>query len=223
MGFIQTKPQLIIFDLDGTLVDSAGDIHHAANQAFEAFKLPVQAIEDIKKWIGSGAAVFVEKALAHVNKKECFDSFYPLFMHKYEQQTHCFSKLYDGVEPFLKLAHSHQIPLAIASNKPFALIAPVLQHFKIDGYFQRVLGGDSLIYKKPDPLPLHTLCEEFAVHPEECWMIGDSDKDALAAIAANMPFIGVSYGYQDNHKALMTSKVPNKIVDNLVELEEYLV
>ncbi|AOE48823.1 phosphoglycolate phosphatase [Kangiella sediminilitoris] len=212
------KPKLVIFDLDGTLVDSAADIALAANRTFAGLELPEQSLPQIKQWIGGGAQIFVEKALSFFNQSERFAPAYELFMEHYRAVPADSSNIFDGVESFLEHLYQQQIAMAVVSNKPHELIPPILQHLQIEHYFDRVLGGDSLTLKKPEPEPLLHVCRHHQVDPAECWMVGDSSKDADAAERAKMPFIGVSYGYAMTDIDIRPQQVPHKVVDNLSQL-----
>ena len=212
------RPELVIFDLDGTLVDSAADIQIAANNTFSALELPPQPIEQIKRWIGGGAQVFVEKAMDYFGKSEWFDRSYELFMDFYRAVPAERTVMFAGVKECLEHLNQQQIPMAIVSNKPHELIAPILDHLGLSQYFDKVLGGDSLATKKPSPEPLLHVCQKLGVAAEKSWMIGDSSKDADAAENAKMPFIGVTYGYAMTDTDLRPQQVPHLVVDNLKQL-----
>lgn len=212
------KPKLVIFDLDGTLVDSAADIAEAANQTFSALQLPVQPLPQIKKWIGGGAQIFVEKALNFFQQSERFDHAYEVFMERYRAVPADRSQIFAGVREFLKELAQHQVAMAVVSNKPQELIPPILTHLDIEHYFSHALGGDSLPQKKPDPEPLLHVCRQHRITPQECWMVGDSSKDAEAAERAQMPFIGVTYGYAMDDTDIRPQRVPHRVVDSLEQL-----
>lgn len=211
-------PKLVIFDLDGTLVDSAADIQVAANNTFSALKLPQQPLEQIKRWIGGGVQVFVEKAMEHFGKVDWYDRSYELFMDFYRAVPAERTIMFEGARELIEHLAQQQIPMAIVSNKPHELILPILQHLKIDDYFEAVLGGDSLSQKKPDPTPLLHVCETLDVAVDESWMVGDSAKDADAAESAKIPFVGVTYGYALVDTDIRPQLIPHTVVDNLKQL-----
>jgi phosphoglycolate phosphatase len=102
---------------------------------------------------------------------------------------------YPHVRATLKILKAKGYRLAIVTNKPFALIQPILDGLDLNGIFEFLLGGDSLDKRKPDPLPLLHTCEQLGVNADDCVMVGDSKNDILAAHAANMQSIGLTYGY----------------------------
>ncbi|GAA4360120.1 phosphoglycolate phosphatase [Kangiella marina] len=212
------SPQLVIFDLDGTLVDSAADIQIAANHTFLELDLPEQPLTQIKRWIGGGAQVFVEQALHHFGKNEWFEKTYELFMQCYRALPADRTIMFEGVQGFIQCLKLANIKMAVVSNKPHELIEPILKHLDIERYFEVVLGGDSLAEKKPSPEPLLHVCRQLDIKPENSWMVGDSSKDSQAAANAKMPFVGVSYGYALMASDIRPQEVPHTVVDNLEQL-----
>lgn len=212
------SPQLVIFDLDGTLVDSAADIQIAANNTFEELDLPQQPLNQVKRWIGGGAQVFVEHALDFFGKSEWYDQTYRLFMQFYRALPADRSVMFDGVQGFLDYLKAAGVKMAVVSNKPHELIDPILKHLKLDDYFEVVLGGDSLVDKKPSAEPLLHVCRNLGIQPEKSWMIGDSSKDAQAAVNAGMPFVGVNYGYALMASDIRPQEIPHTVVDSLESL-----
>lgn len=213
-----SKPQLLIFDFDGTIVDSAGDIAWVANKTFSELGLEPQSLEKITSWIGAGAPKFIQRAMQYFDRldleRQAFDTF---MMHYPNAPINC-SYVYVGVVDFLDAAKKANIPMTISSNKPQALILPILQHFKIDHYFSEIFGGDSFAEKKPHPISLLRLCEQFSVKPKDAWMIGDSDKDSGAAVNAKTQFVGVDYGYEPEPSVLTPKEIPSILVSSLSEL-----
>jgi phosphoglycolate phosphatase len=212
------RPKLVIFDLDGTLVDSAADIQVAANHTFSALELPQQPLEQIKRWIGGGAQVFVEKAMEHFGKVDWYDRSYELFMDFYRAVPAERTIMFEGAKELVEYLAQQQILMAVVSNKPHELILPILEHLDIAHHFELVLGGDSLALKKPDPAPLLHVCQELDISAENCWMVGDSAKDADAAENAEMPFVGVTYGYALFETDIRPQLIPHTVVDNLKQL-----
>ncbi len=193
-----TQISTFIFDLDGTLVDSVPDLAVALNKTLVEFSLPPHAEPVIRNWVGNGARVLVERGLrAGMNtpKEEDIDNALVRFLHHYREAVCVHSALYKGVENTLRTLHNQGFNLALVTNKPFEFIASILETFSLTSLFCITLGGDSQKEKKPSPMPLLHVCNELGVGVNQCIMVGDSKNDILAAKAANMKSIGLTYGY----------------------------
>ncbi|MBE8597941.1 phosphoglycolate phosphatase [Xenorhabdus sp. BG5] len=209
----------IAFDLDGTLVDSAGGLADALDQALMAKGLPAAGKERVAIWIGNGADVMVERALkwagaelsaeSHSETRKLFDKFY-------ETSITTGSQLFPQVKETLAELAKHHFPMAIVTNKPTPFIAPLLESLGISEYFSLVLGGDDVKEKKPHPAPLYLTMGMFGLHKEELLFVGDSRNDILAAQAAGCPCIGLTYGY--NYGESIASSDPNYVLDHFSDL-----
>jgi phosphoglycolate phosphatase len=216
-------PACVMFDLDGTLVDSVLDLTAAVDNMLQALGREPAGEEKVRQWVGNGAPVLVMRALTgemypadDAIEPELFQAAFEVFLSAYTQSNGRYSKLYPGVEEVLLHLQQAGVPMAVVTNKPMAFTTPLLQALKIDHYFGQVLGGDSLPVKKPDPLPLQVVMETLGCQPEQALMLGDSRNDVLAARAAGCPVICVSYGY--NHGEPVESCSPDRVVDSFVEL-----
>ena len=193
-----TQISTFIFDLDGTLVDSVPDLAVALNKTLVELSLPTHAESVIRNWVGNGARVLVERGLrAGISSliEEDINNALVRFLHHYREAVCVHSALYKGVETTLRTLQNQGFNLALVTNKPFEFIAPILEAFSLTSLFCITLGGDSLKEKKPSPLPLLYVCNELYVGVNQCIMVGDSKNDILAAKAANMKSIGLTYGY----------------------------
>ncbi|WP_293264241.1 phosphoglycolate phosphatase [Neptunomonas sp.] len=214
-------PRLVIFDLDGTLVDSVPDLSLAVDRALLALGLSEVGEANVRLWVGNGAQVLIERALRHVLlevPEKVFDQAYLLFLKEYECCLASRSRLYPGVLETLTLLKEMKIPMAVVTNKPIAFTHPVLRGLGVDSYFASVLGGDSLPAKKPDPLPLNTLIQEYNLSASQVLMVGDSMSDVSAARSAECPVVAVSYGY--NHGVNIMESCPDKVINSLLKLLE---
>ncbi len=216
-------PKRVMFDLDGTLVDSALDLTAAVDNMLQALGREPAGEAKVRQWVGNGAQVLVKRALTgelHPSEEalepELFQAAYDVFLAAYAQSNGRYAKLYPGVEALLAHLHQASVPMAVITNKPMAFTTPLLKAMQIDQYFDLVLGGDSLPAKKPDPLPLLTVCEASGCLPEQALMVGDSRHDVAAARAAGCPVVAVSYGY--NHGEPIESCSPDRVVDSFEEL-----
>ncbi len=186
---------LVIFDLDGTLVDSAADIAEALNRTLEDWQLPRVPEATVLTWIGDGVRRLVEQAFTAARSDIDLDRVMPGFMRHYEACLLRSPRLYDGVVPALETLRARNVTLAICTNKPSAMVAPLLAHLGVQGFFARVLGGDSLPVRKPSGVPLRHIAAAFGVAPTAALMVGDSITDYRAAVDAGMPVALVRYGY----------------------------
>lgn len=211
-----------IFDLDGTLVDSVPDITRAINLALMAVKRPTRDESDVRRWIGNGAKALVRRALSSGFRptidvpQSLLEETYSQFL-KYYSNTLCVaSTLYPGVKETLAELKNIGYPLAIATNKPTRFIAPICETLGIDTFFSVCVGGDSLPEKKPSPLPLAHLCHQLNKHASQCIMVGDSKNDILAAKAAGMRSVGLTYGY--NYGESISKYHPDWVFDDFSEI-----
>jgi len=186
---------LVVFDLDGTLVDSAGDIAEAVNRTLEALGQPRVPEALVVSWIGDGVGRLVQQAADHLGLDLDMAAVMPRFMVHYRDCLLRSPRLYPGVVEALAALRARDVPLAICTNKPEALVAPLLAHLGIDGFFAQIVGGDTLPQRKPSGEPLRHLARAFGWVPAQCLMVGDSLTDYRAAQDAGMPIALVRYGY----------------------------
>ena len=186
---------LVIFDLDGTLVDSAADIAEALNRTLEDWQLPRVPEATVLTWIGDGVRRLVEQAFTAANSDIALDQVMPGFMRHYQECLLRSPRLFEGVLPALQALRERRVPMAICTNKPSAMVAPLLAHLGVEDFFAMVLGGDSLPERKPSGVPLRHIAAAFNVAPGEALMVGDSITDYRAAVDAGMPVALVRYGY----------------------------
>jgi len=213
-------PKLVMFDLDGTLVDSIPDLAVALNQMLSALGREPAQLEDVRTWVGNGARVLVRRALASSMEHSAIgeaatEQALALFMASYANAHH-YSQLYPGVLPALKWLHKQPIEMALVSNKPEQFIAPLLDQFKIGRYFRWIIGGDTLPQCKPHPAALLFVLQMAGVKAEQALFIGDSCNDVRAAHAARVRCVAMSYGY--NHGRPIAEEHPALVIDDLREL-----
>ena len=196
-----TNKEIILFDLDGTLIDSAPDLSLAMNHMLSTLKRPTFDPDVIRYWVGNGAQLLVKRGLSGQSEVDqnidpaLFENALKIFLDFYKNNICIETQLYPSVRACLKVLKAKGYRLVIVTNKPFDLIEPILEGLQLTGLFEMLLGGDSLNKCKPDPLPLLHVCEKLSVSVEQCLMVGDSKNDILAAKAANMQSIGLTYGY----------------------------
>ncbi|WP_281950904.1 phosphoglycolate phosphatase [Nitrosophilus kaiyonis] len=193
---------IIIFDLDGTLIDSALDLADSVNFMLKKLNREPFSEDIIRSWIGNGAQILVKRALCgkkdyeNVDEK-IFKEALEIFLEYYEKNLTNRTTLYPDVKETLEILKEKDKKLSIATNKPTRFIEPILEYFDMKRYFDIYLGGDSVQRKKPDPQMLIKICDFFKVKNQNTLMVGDSINDKLAAKNANIDFLALTYGYND--------------------------
>lgn len=190
------QPTLVVFDLDGTLIDSAPDMHRAVNLMLAGLGSSPLPLADIRTMVGDGAAALIARALA---ARQCVtanpDQALAEFLEHYEADPTAVTQTFPGVPETLERLQAAGLTLALCTNKPTRLTEMILERLAIARYFTRVLAGDSMPYRKPDPRALMEVLNGFDTPPAATIMVGDSEVDAATAHAANVPFVLMTYGY----------------------------
>jgi len=209
----------VMFDLDGTLVDSAPDLARAANLMLSALGIPERDPALIATYIGKGIARLVERSLAGeidgAADAALMARALPLFERFYEEESGRRSSVYPGVTEGLEMLARNGIPLACVTNKPERHTHALLSAMGLAGFFAVVVGGDTLEAKKPDPRPFLHACERLGVAAADALVVGDSGNDVAGARAAGCPVICVPYGY--NEGTPVEALGSDAIVPTLVE------
>ncbi|MEM8580954.1 MAG: phosphoglycolate phosphatase, partial [Pseudomonadota bacterium] len=187
----------VVFDLDGTLVDSAPDMAAALNAALQEVGLAPFSLAEATSFVGSGALILVRRALAargatHLEEEDLRQRFIDIYESKLDGET----ASYPGVEDMLACLAAAKLPLGLCTNKPEAPARGVCAALGLDRYFTVIVGGDTLPVLKPDPAPLLHCCAALGVAPEQTLYVGDSETDYATARAAGTPFAFVKGGYQ---------------------------
>jgi phosphoglycolate phosphatase len=208
--------QAIIFDLDGTLVDSAEDLRAAVNVLFGELGLrPVEASE-IKGMIGDGVLKLVERALVAANgDPEQRDFLLPRFLALYQANPAALTRCYPGVLETLDALRRKGFRLAVVTNKPVFATKKILEALALAAFFPVVVGGDSLPTRKPDPGQLFEAARQLGVDVDQALMVGDNIHDVEAAHAAGMRCIAVSYGYHHRPPSEFNA---DRLIDRFDEL-----
>ncbi|MFC7515792.1 phosphoglycolate phosphatase [Herbaspirillum sp. GCM10030257] len=208
-----------IVDLDGTMIHTAPDFLVAVNRMRSDLGLGPLDIETITHFVGKGTENLMRRVLAVDYGPDEVDIHFPQALASYQRHYLAingdYSKLYPGVREGLDALKAKGLRLACVTNKPIAFAVPLLERTGLRGYFELVYGGDSLPKKKPDPLPLLTVCKDFGLRPEEVVAIGDSSNDAQAARAAGCRVLNVPYGY--NHGESIHEVDSDGIVPTLLD------
>lgn len=203
MTFTCFKPELIVFDLDGTLVDSSPDIASAINNMLSSLDLHTHPEQQIRHWMGSGARKLIKRALTGNfepttepgNYAEAEQIFYDFYARNVCQH----SRLYRGVQEGLQQLKAADIKLACVTNKPAQFTTPLLADIGLLDYFQFIASGDTYHAMKPDPFPLMEAAKATATTSERALMVGDSVNDIQAGKRAGFKTAVVPYGYIGRH------------------------
>tara|TARA_B100000678_G_C18147299_1_gene477375 strand:- start:191 stop:880 length:690 start_codon:yes stop_codon:yes gene_type:complete len=200
-----TQKLTILFDLDGTLVDTAPDLLSAHNYVMKKFGYNTKNIDEIKDIVGKGAAFMLgrsiwgsaRKELSSISNQKIKDKMIKEFLDFYGKNIVVKSKLVKGVYEFLKWAKSNNISMAVCTNKQEHLAVSLLKEIKIYDFFEYVSGRNTFDYCKPDPKHLTSTIEIMNGDIKKSLMIGDSENDADAAKAAGIPMILLEDGYTE--------------------------
>ena len=200
-----TQKLTILFDLDGTLADTAPDLLTAHNHVMKKFGYQTKNIDEIRNYVGHGAAVMIGKSiwssarkeLSKISDQKIKNDMTSEFLNFYKENIVVKSKLINGVYEFLKWAKSNNISMGVCTNKQENLAVDFLRKIKIYDFFEYVAGRNTFDYCKPDPRHLTSTIEIMNGDIKKSIMIGDSENDAEAAKAANIPMILLEDGYTD--------------------------
>jgi phosphoglycolate phosphatase len=218
------KPEMILIDVDGTLVDSVPDLAYCVDEMMKALGMPVHGEVEVRNWVGNGVERLVRRALIGQLDGEpdetLFEKAYPIFLDLYAVNTSQRSCLYPGVREGLDYMKAAGYILGCVTNKAAQFTIPLLKDLGIHDDFENIVCGDTLAKKKPDPLPLLHSAEVLGVAPEKSLMLGDSVSDVKAARAAGFQIICMSYGY--NHGVDIRESHPDAVIDSMVELKDLI-
>ncbi|GGY58125.1 phosphoglycolate phosphatase [Marinobacter zhanjiangensis] len=223
-NFTSLWPGVALFDLDGTLVDSAPDLAAAVDQMLESLGRPPAGPDRVRQWVGNGAQVLVRRALTGQVEWESaapldevlFNDASSRFYQSYESLNGSHSTVFDGVEACLQRLFENGCRMAVVTNKPERFVRPLLESMGLEHWFETIVGGDTLPVKKPDAEPLLTAMQKLDGNPGTTVMIGDSAADATAARNAGLPSVLVRYGY--NYGSSVDELGADVVVDSLTEL-----
>jgi phosphoglycolate phosphatase len=215
-------PELVLLDLDGTLVDSMPDLANSINKTLVEFSIAEREINSIRNWVGNGVEKLLHRAMTNdidgAAEPELFDRAYTSFMDTYRKNMCVMSVCYPGVREGIDYLKEKNIKLGCVTNKSGQFVGPILEKLGLMDDMSIVIAGDTLAKKKPDPMPLLHAASVFEVDPKQSLMIGDSVSDVKAARAADFQIVCVSYGY--NHGNDIRDTNPDAVVDSLADLPQ---
>ncbi|MGA3292894.1 MAG: HAD-IA family hydrolase [Candidatus Acidiferrales bacterium] len=208
----------VIFDLDGTLIDSKVDLALSVNAMRRHMGRATLADETIFGYVGDGAPALVRRALGEGASDGEVEKGLAYFLSYYREHMLDNTVVYPGVREGLELLKDRA--LAVLTNKPVRFSQAILEGLRLASYFRHVYGGNSFATKKPDPMGANVLLREFGTAPREAMIVGDSDVDVRTARNAGTWACGVSYGFGFDG---LRVHPPDLMLDNLAELPSYLI
>jgi len=221
--FEARKIQLLIFDLDGTLIDSRLDLVHSVNAMLRNFGRPELPDKVIATYVGDGAPMLVRRALGDPEDEGLLAQALEYFLFYYREHKLDFTHVYDGVTEMLAAIqnsnHGPRRRLAVLSNKPVNPSRAIVEALGLKPFFAAVYGGNSFPTKKPDPLGAETILSELGGIPEETLIVGDSSNDVLTGRAAGLWTCGVTYGFAPQ---TLDDAPPDVLVDSPQDLASLL-
>jgi phosphoglycolate phosphatase len=211
---------LVIFDLDGTLVDSKLDLAHSVNATRRHYGLEPLDLELVSSYVGNGAPVLIRRALGPDYTDEEIRQALDFFLAYYREHMLDHTTLYPTVQESLDRLKAAGITLSVLTNKPVRFSQDILAGLGVGGHFFRVYGGNSFEQKKPDPTGLNSLLAESGTPRERAMFVGDSAVDVLTARNAGVAVCGVTYGFQPESLA---EQPPDFTVDRMEQLADRLI
>jgi phosphoglycolate phosphatase len=193
----------LLFDLDGTLLNTASDIARALNRTLSEYGIVALPVSDVSRMIGRGSPMLIERAAAargHVLDDADRAAMLDRFFHHYgalEESDESDAQPYPDVGETLQTLHYAGMQIAVVTNKQWRFANGLLQRLGLLRFINFIVGGDTCERRKPDPQPLLFACESLGVAPSEALMVGDSINDVKAARAAQIPIVCVPYGYNE--------------------------
>lgn len=214
----------VLFDLDGTLVDSVPDLAAAVNAMLGQLNLPARAEAQVRHWVGNGMDNLIRRALtndmAGPAEPALFARAKPLYKAAYADHISVYSTLYPGVREGLEAMRAAGFPLACVTNKPSEFALPLLERLDISHFFTTVVGGDCIAHPKPAPDALLLCAARMKIAIERGLMVGDSLNDVGAARNAGCPVVCVPYGY--NHGQDIRDARPDAVIASIADLPTLL-
>ena len=216
------RPEMVLIDVDGTLVDSVPDLAYCVDEMMIELGMPERGDQRVRHWVGNGVERLVKRALTNQLDGEPDEALYnkalPVFEALYRENTSKRSRLYQGVNEALDYLKSTGVRMGCVTNKASQFTLPLLKDLGVRDYFEVVICGDMVERKKPDPMPLLQAAEQLETEAQASMMLGDSMSDVKAARAAGFQIVCMSYGY--NHGEDIRDYSPDAVIDSMAEIRD---
>jgi phosphoglycolate phosphatase len=210
---------LLIFDLDGTLIDSKLDLAQAVNATRAHMGMSRLDNELVYSYVGNGAPVLIRRALGAAATEEEVQEALEFFLEFYREHYLDYTVLYPGVREALERLHEHGKQLAVLTNKPVGISKAIVNGLGVGPNFFQVYGGNSFDFKKPHPIGIQELIREAGVSADGTLMIGDSTVDIQTARNAGIASVGVTYGFQPES---LSDPAPTRLADSMQEVADWV-
>jgi phosphoglycolate phosphatase len=210
---------LLIFDLDGTLIDSRLDLAHAVNATRAHMGMTQLDFERVYSYVGNGAPVLIRRALGAQATELEVEEALEFFLEHYREHALDYTKLYPGVKESLERLEAAGKRMAVLTNKPVGMSKAIVEGLGVAGHFFQVYGGNSFDFKKPNPIGVETLMRQTGVDRERTVMVGDSAVDVNTAINAGVRSCGVTYGFQPE---TLKEPKPDVLVDRMEQFVDWV-
>lgn len=211
----------VLFDLDGTLLDSAPDLGFAANQLRLARGMDALPLSDYRAFVGTGARGMLRIALGVSTDASDFESLKEEFFQSYENCMGLHSKLFDGVAQLIEALDRHALPWGIVTNKSERFTLPIVSEIAQFSSAKAVVCGDTTPFSKPHPEPLYEAVRRIQTQAQSCIYVGDDERDMQASHAAGMHSVAAAYGYLGNVGSV-ESWNPHFVINSPIELTHVL-
>lgn len=211
----------VLFDLDGTLLDTAPDMTNALNKLLEEEGKPPLSYELCRDFVSHGSVAMVTLGFGEPKDEALFERRRQRFLNLYEKNLCVDTKLFEGMDETLNFIELHEIPWGVVTNKPEFLTVPLLEQLGLMERACSVISGDTIKERKPDPAPLYLAANECSVLVTECIYVGDAERDIEAGNRANMKTLLASYGYIDDSQKPIEWGA-NGVVERPTDIIEWL-
>jgi phosphoglycolate phosphatase len=210
---------LLIFDLDGTLIDSRLDLANATNATRRHMGMEPLTNERVYSYVGNGAPVLIRRALGEQATEAEVQEALEFFLEYYGQHVLDNTVLYPGVRESIERLRAAGKRMAVLTNKPVRMSRAIVEGLGVAGHFFQVYGGNSFEFKKPNPVGIRALMEETGVAREDALMVGDSSVDVQTARNAGIRCCGVTYGFQPE---TLADPAPDLLVDRMEDMADWV-